>query len=32
MTRASYLLHPLVIVGLVLWILNDHVFKAACPC
>lgn len=31
MTRASYLLHPLVIAGLALWILNDHVLKAAYP-
>lgn len=31
MTRAGYLTHPLTIIGLALWILNDHVFKAACP-
>lgn len=29
MTRAGYLLHPLAVVGLILWIANDHVFKAA---
>jgi hypothetical protein len=31
MTRAGYLLHPLAIIGLLLWIANDHVFKAAYP-
>lgn len=31
MTRAGYLLHPLTIVGLALWIANDHVFKVAFP-
>lgn len=31
MTRASYLLHPLVLVGLALWIVNDHLLKGACP-
>jgi hypothetical protein len=31
MTRASYVLHPVILVGLALWIANDHVFKAAWP-
>jgi hypothetical protein len=31
MTRAGYLLHPLVLLGLALWLVNDHVLKAACP-
>ena len=31
MTRAGYLLHPLVLAALVLWIVNDHVLKASCP-
>lgn len=32
MTRASYLLHPLTLLGLALWVVNDHVLKSACPC
>lgn len=31
MTRAGYLLHPLALLGLALWIANDHVLKAAWP-
>lgn len=31
MTRAGYLLHPFVVLGLILWIANDHVFKAQSP-
>jgi hypothetical protein len=31
MTRASYLLHPLVIAGLALWVINDHLLKGAYP-
>lgn len=31
-TRASYLLHPLTLLGLALWMVNDHVLKAAYPC
>ena len=29
MTRADYLLRPVVLAGLILWIVNDHVLKAA---
>lgn len=31
MTRAGYLLHPVALVGLALWLVNDHVFKVHCP-
>src|SRR5829696_2606369 len=31
MTRAGYLLHPLVLAALALWIANDHVLKSAFP-
>jgi hypothetical protein len=31
MTRAGYLLHPVVLVGLALWLVNDHAWKAAYP-
>jgi hypothetical protein len=31
MTRAGYLLHPLVIAGLALWVINDHLLKGAYP-
>jgi hypothetical protein len=31
MTRAHYLIHPLVLAGLAVWIVNDHVLKSAYP-
>lgn len=31
MRRAGYLLHPSLLFALVLWLMNDHIFKAAFP-
>jgi hypothetical protein len=31
MTRAGYMLHPLVIAGLTLWVINDHLLKGTYP-